>query len=285
MSDTTKTADTNAGEELTPGGKRVSPEAVGGVNGDENPEGHKTVSVDGVGAVDNDENPPRHKQVDVEQSLLEEVGDPTDTWGKSEGDSLGQAAPVSSGGDHTLGSKKIEILSADTLEGDVVTPGGKTVDLEGSIKEEIGGKTDTWSTADSFHTTDPVTTEAFPTEGEITSDGGVNPAGEPFPPAEEGVKAARTAYRTHMISAMRLAETEIDLGITAEDDKYDRIAELEQESPESLQARLDTVSKVRTAGLTKKVVAAKRPAPSFQTTAALRSEPDAQDVDAEAIFT
>ena len=87
-----------------------------------------------------------------------------------------------------------------------------------------------------------------------------------------------------MITAMKLAETEIALGITPEDDKYDRIAELEAESSESLSARLDTVSKVKTAGLSKKVAAVKRPAPSFQTTSSLRSEPEEQDVDAEAIF-
>jgi hypothetical protein len=283
MTDNTKTADSNAAEEVTALGERVSPEAVGGVDGNENPEGHKTVSVDGVGAVDNDENPPRHKQVDLEGGLLEEVGPHTDTWNGNEGDSAGQASPVSSGGDHTLGSKKIEILAADTVEGDLATSGGKVVDLDGGLKEEVGGPTSTFGD-DSFHTTDPVTGEGYPAEGEVTSDGGVNPAGDPFPSTEEGVKAARTAYRTHMIAAMRLAETEIALGITSEDEKYDRIAELESESPESLEARLDTVAKVRTAGLAKKVVAAKRPTPSFQTTAALRSEPEEQDVDAEAIF-
>ena len=142
MSDTTKTADNNAGEELA-NGSRVSPEATGGVDGDENPDGHKTVSVDGVGAVDNDENPAGHKEVDLLGGLLNEVGPHTDTWNGNEGDSAGQASPVSSGGDHTLG-KKLEILSADTLEGDLATSGGKVMDLDGGLLNEVGGPTKTW---------------------------------------------------------------------------------------------------------------------------------------------
>ena len=298
-----KTADTNAGEELA-GGKRVNPEGVGGVDGDENPDGHKTVSVDGVGAVDNDENPKGHKEVDLQGGLLNEVGGPTDTWsgkGGGDGDSLGQQNPVTNAGSGVLGHKKIEILAADTVEGDLATSGGKVMDLDSSLKNEVGGPTSTWSTADSFHETDPVTTEAYPSEGGVTSDGGVDPAaGDPYPNAEEGIKPGehgdgggsdhtlgRAQYRTHMITAMKLAETEIALGITPEDEKFDRIAELESESPDSLKARLDTVSRVKTAGLAKKVAGANRPKPSFQTTGSvtpLRSEPVEVDEDAESIF-
>jgi hypothetical protein len=54
---------------------------------------------------------------------------------------------------------------------------------------------------------------------------------------------------SHIFSAFKLAELEIELGITEPDKKYERAAELEAESEEALQTRLEQTSRVRRAGL------------------------------------
>ena len=235
-------------------------DSVGGGISEENPIGHKNVNVEGVGAVDNDENPEGHKEESLDSSLREEVGGPTSTWSGGEGDSLGQHSPVGSEGDHSLASTKhsLQIFPVNDP---------KSVKLDAGLKEEVGPPTSTFG-SDDFHITDPVTNDPFPAskdgvrpEGAGVPDKspfppaneGVKPEGKGtpdkggFPPASEGVKAARRQF----MASLRLAETEVALGIIPAEKKLDRMAELEDEPAESLESQLSAYSKVKTAGLTK----------------------------------
>jgi hypothetical protein len=56
---------------------------------------------------------------------------------------------------------------------------------------------------------------------------------------------------SHVVTAMKLADTEVELGLLEKDKKYDRVAELEALSPEELAAEERVVARVKTAGLAK----------------------------------
>lgn len=77
--------------------------------------------------------------------------------------------------------------------------------------------------------------------------------GEAFVPSDEGVKKS-----THLLSAFKLADLEVELGLTEADRKYARIAELENESPEAVKASLRYAERVRLAGLGRQAKTAKR---------------------------
>lgn len=53
------------------------------------------------------------------------------------------------------------------------------------------------------------------------------------------------------ISSLKLAELEVELGLTDKDQKYNRIAALDKEDESIVLAQIETLSKVRTAGLSK----------------------------------
>jgi hypothetical protein len=76
---------------------------------------------------------------------------------------------------------------------------------------------------------------------------------EPSPPADEGVKKS-----THLLSAFKLADLEVELGLLDADRKYARVAELENESPEAVKASLRYAERVRLAGLGRQAKTAKR---------------------------
>lgn len=76
---------------------------------------------------------------------------------------------------------------------------------------------------------------------------------------------------SHIVNVMKLADAEIDLGIIAKEAKYARIAELETENEATIAARLDTYSRVRTAGLKRQVTVSRMP--SFRTAGTSTPEP------------
>lgn len=76
---------------------------------------------------------------------------------------------------------------------------------------------------------------------------------EPFPSSEEGVKKS-----THLLSAFKLADLEVELGLTDTERKYARIAELEKESTEAVKASLRYAERVKLAGLGRQAKTAKR---------------------------
>ena len=63
----------------------------------------------------------------------------------------------------------------------------------------------------------------------------------------------RSSSFAHVVAAMKLADAEIEIGVLDADKKYDRVAELEALTPEELAAEERVISRVRTAGLSRKV--------------------------------
>jgi hypothetical protein len=63
---------------------------------------------------------------------------------------------------------------------------------------------------------------------------------------------------THLLSAFKLADLEVELGLLDADRKYARVAELENESPEAVKASLRYAERVRLAGLGRQAKTAKR---------------------------
>ena len=238
----------------------------------------KRVDVEGVGAVSGDPlSGIEHEN--VEKDTGDFTGPHTDTWSAGEGDSLGQHEPVTTetGDFFTVSSTECDECddckdgcthheSAKTAGdasndvggpiGDAVGDGGSAkdggptwdksdagfpdhqparVDLNAPLKEEVGEGTKTFG-SDDMHVGDPVTKD------------NANSLGGPIGTAIASAKA-------QMLKAMKIAETEIELGLTEVTSKFERIAELEDATEAELDAQLTTLSKVKTAGLKKQASA------------------------------
>lgn len=61
-------------------------------------------------------------------------------------------------------------------------------------------------------------------------------------------------FTSHFVASLKLADMEVDLGLIEKDAKYERLAELSPQSDEEIQAQMDMLSRVKTAG-TKKLAA------------------------------
>jgi hypothetical protein len=224
----------------------------------------KRVDVEGVGAVSGDPlSGIEHEN--VEKDTGDFVAPHTDTWSDGEGDSLGQQDPVTSqpnandlGG--PIGSPVSSFQVVADGSGDLGGPVGENladggsaeqgvqpdspsdggfpdhdpsrVDLLADLKEEVGEGTKTFG-SNPFHITDPV-----------TKDMNANDLGGPIGTAMAKAKA-------QVFKAFKLAETEIDLGLIEADAKFDRVAELENVDESAIDAQIDALSKVKTAGLKK----------------------------------
>lgn len=215
-----------------------------------------TMGVGGVDAVD------EATHENVEKAMPQTGGPATDTWSGNEGDSLGQQDPVTSESD-------TEVHAASTHEAAGFPDHDPAhVELDAPLKEEVGDKTMTFGT-DPMHVGDPVTKQDSNEVG--------GPMGEPL-----------SQVRSHIIKSMKLAETEVELGLTNPDSKFERAAELEEESAEALDARLDTLARVKTAGLAKqaptKVAATRMPSLSKRVASSQTPIRDESDLDDSAIF-
>lgn len=190
----------------------------------------KRVDPEGVGAVlDNPLEGVDHQDVAKDVNV---TGDPTKTWSGTDG----QTGPVTSDSFPA---------SADGVTASEHVAGPKfpdheptTVDVTAPISDEVGDRTKTWSGGEGQ--ADPVTKEV----GDL-------------------IDAHKAAARKHTLACFRLAETEIELGITPADDKYNRVSELEGATLRELDAQLSTLARVRTAGLRKRPSAKKTAATSM----------------------
>lgn len=213
----------------------------------------KTVDVEATGGVMDTKDP---KSQSVEKAV-EVSGDHTDTWGVDEGNTVGQADPVTSESMPNKGASSKTALETHPVKDPT------SVDVEADTADEVGPPTTTWS---EDKAAPPVTKE------EAVSGG---PIGDPASKAS-----------SHVFSALKVAELESEMGLLPVDEKYERAAVLEGESPEALNARLDTLSKVKTAGLVR--TAAKRPSgtklPSFRAVASTGNDRGLGDVGAAQIF-
>jgi len=198
-------------------------------------------------------------------------GPHTDTWSGSEGDSLGQQSPVT-----TDVFPKNSSADCDCSEGDCTceddTPdflkkkAGPSfpdhdparVDLLAPIAEPVGDETMTWSGTEghTLEQANPVTKST----GDL-------------------ITAAKAEVRAHIYAGLKLAETEVALGITQPEQKFARLAELESESIDSIRASLDTYMRVKKASPPRKTASVPQvPKLSLAPrTAASNAIPDADD--------
>jgi hypothetical protein len=84
------------------------------------------------------------------------------------------------------------------------------------------------------------------------------------PPVTPKVGPGNDVKSSRIFQAVRLADTEISVGITNEADKYNRIAEIAEYSPEEFKAAATVVARVKKAGLSKRVARQATSIPSLQ---------------------
>ena len=235
----------------------------------------KRVDVEGVGAVTGDPLSGITNE-NVEKDTGDFTAPHTDTWSGGEGDSLGQQDAVTSdtGDFATVSSTEKTADGAQTWD----APGHgfpdhdpTRVELDGSLKEEVGGPTSTDS-SEEFRSLKAVN----PVDG-----GNANEVGGPIGVAIASAKA-------QVYKALKVAETEVELGIIDNDAKFDRASELEDTPVEALDAQIEAYAKVKTAGLRKapaqKTASAGR-VPSFRPVASFDIEAHAvQDEFEDSIF-
>lgn len=203
--------------------ERVSAEAEGG--SDVKPDAR--VPVDGVGQVAGDPEAGT-EHINVEKPLKEEVGPDTQTFKEN-----GTDAVTNDVGSYGSPSGPIgQPVSKNKQGAGFPDHEPVHVDLLKPIAEPVGPETMTFK-ADDFHVGDPVTKE--------DGSSGFGPMGQPV-----------SSIKAHIFSAMKLAEVEVDLGLVPAEEKFDRAAILEQQTPEQLAAHGETLAMVRKAGLTSK---------------------------------
>jgi hypothetical protein len=209
----------------------------------------RRVDVTGVGGTSgNPEAGTEHTNVEKEVNI---TGPHTDTWSGDQGDSLGQQNPVTTEAFPT--HSNVHEAGPSFPDHDP-----KKVDLLAPIAEPVGPNTQTWSggKGDSLGQHDPV--------GGDDSNNVGGPMGTPL----------SKGSRTHLLASIRVAEMEVEVGLIGSDEKFERASELEEEETAALDARLDTLSKLKTAGLigrpkSKRTVAA-RTLPNMRTASVTR---------------
>jgi hypothetical protein len=130
------------------------------------------------------------------------------------------------------------------------------IDVETPPHDQVGDKTNTWSG---------------------TSGNGVTKQQEAVtsvPTQSGGVKASGTIS----LAALKLADAEVELGLTQKDDKYNRLAELAEMPEDEIAAEHRALAKVKTAGLTRTASKGASRLPSFQRIAS-EETPAPQPVD------
>lgn len=267
MSQHTADAASGAPEAATPD-KNIDVDAVGGIIEPSNEEASKAdaqIDVVGVGttgtsdvAADKTESV---DQGDEHSKNVEEI--PTKTWGDGTGvekqlDGVTPQVYPAEGG--VTSSWSVTALDSEPyphedggLAGGPYVDGTEPADSVGKADERVNvqepttspsnnsGETKTWSGTDGnkvHRQQDPVTNETL--EG------------------DEIVNLSPSTSSTHIFAAMKLADHEVELGLTPVTEKYERAAELEKLSPEELQAEARVVSRVKTAGLSRETKAAMR---------------------------
>jgi hypothetical protein len=295
MTQTQKTAEgVEPGDPSFKADKRVDVLGIGGVDSDTDAE--KQVDVLGVGAVTGDPlSDIEHENVEKDTGNF--TAPHTDTWSGGEGDSLGQQEPVTSEtGDFFTVSSVVKqhgdkfvvvekgtgkVLSSHDTHEAAQKEADSSKDLGGPMGEGIGGAGakdggPTWDKSDNgFPDHDPSRVDLAAPLAEEIGAGTMTDPNEEFrslkhaePITNEGandlggpIGTAIAKAKAIQLKAFKLAETEIELGITDHEAKYDRVAELEGHSEDALDAQLATLSKVKTAGLRKSA------APTTQKTA------------------
>jgi hypothetical protein len=232
----------------------VDVDGVGGVQDASNEESstpYINTSVDGIGGVG--------ESVDADSTVSVDQGDqysknieaiPTKTFGQGGSAVERQADPVSSTPFPTTASAgwRIEALDSgafprteDSAAGGGASQGTGPSDPMGNAQDRVdltqtvtspannSGPTKTWSGTDG----NGVTRQQEPTTNDTLE-------------GADGVKSAR------LMTAFKLADLEIDLGLLDKEQKYARVEELQGQSTDAVNSALAYAGKVKTAGLAKK---------------------------------
>lgn len=259
----TKTADGPTAPEAAPD-KRVDVEGVGGVIEDSNDSASAAdaqVDVTGVGGTgvegveaDKTESLPTAAEGSNDAGFNKEKNIeaiPSKTFGDSDGTEKGVSDSVTTesleGNQNKGSSFQIEgydskpYYDQEGLSGGSANQGTQPADPVGKAEDRVdvlkatttpsnnSGKTDTWSGTDGNGVTrqqEPVTKDLQPNNTD-------------------------NAWTSHLVAAMKLADEEVKLGLLPEDEKYERIAQLEAESDEQIVAQHSILARVKTAGLAK----------------------------------
>lgn len=220
--------------------KQVDVTGVGGVDEASNAEASKpegkhgepgtTVDVTGKGGIIEDSNAEASKPSDGTENLGDrqednagfqqggQTGDKTKTWDNSN-------EPGSAVTDKAVESAKQGVDPVDSV--------GKP-DKRVNVEEEVSyanpnGVVDQWTGTDG----NGVTKQQNPVTDTPTQSGGVKASG------------------FVSIAALRLADTEVELGLISKGEKYERLAELAEKSDVEIAAEHRALAKVKTAGLTR----------------------------------
>lgn len=230
MSDQTKVAADPADASANPD-KKVDVTGVGGVIEPSNEQASApdaTTDVTGKGGIIEDSNAEASKP-DATDSLPSgeqdnagfqpggQVGDHTKVWGDN------SAPAVTDKAFPTAAKHGVDPI-------DPVGKADKRIDVEEPPHDQIGAETSTWSGTDGNGVNkqqNPVTQKVDPNIEQPKSSGVVS------------------------LAALKLADTEVELGITTKDEKYNRLAELSELSDAEIAAESRAMAKVKTAGLTR----------------------------------
>lgn len=274
-----RTADATAqAPEVAKPKTQVDVVGVGGVDEATNEEASKPsvgeVDVLGIGGVDSD------VAADEHEALPDSSGDgdagfntdkttdgsgPTRTWNDGYGDSLGQHDPITREPfpAHAEGVTSAQRTAYDNepfpkddggLAGGGAQRGNEPIDPSFKADERV----------DLFQTVTSPENNSGPTKTWSGTDGnGVNKQQDPvtkdqYPPNDGFGKGSSQ----HLFAAFKLADEEVKVGLITEDEKFARVAELEND-PHEVTAGLKYVARLKAAGLGKREAAVKR-LPSLQ---------------------
>lgn len=217
--------------------KRIDVDGVGGIQDASNEQASKAdaqTDVTGKGGIIEDSNAAASTPSDGTTTL---PGSDQDNAGFQQGGQRGpntQTFPNSNEPESAVTGESFPHDSANkgTQPADPVGKAGDRIDVETPPHDQTGDDTDTWSGTNGNGVTkqlDPVTNESL--EQQAQQGGG----------------------KKSMISlaALKLAETEIELGLLPKENKFNRLAELQGSSDEDIAAETRALAKVKTAGLTR----------------------------------
>jgi hypothetical protein len=243
MSDRTKVAADPADTSAKPD-KRVDVTGVGGVDHATNEEASKpagpdgqpgtTVDVTGKGGIIEDSNAEASKPSAGTESLPT-AGEGSDDSGfnkdKTTDDSGKTKTFDNSNEPGSAVSDKAFPTSAKkgTDPADPVGKADERINVEEPPHDRVGPGTDQWTGTGG----NGVTRQADPVTDKPTQSGGIKASG------------------LVSLAALKLADVEVELGITSKDNKYNRLAQLSSLSDIEIAAELRAISKVKTAGLTR----------------------------------
>ncbi len=261
MTDTNRTA----AEPADPSGKpdaRVNVEGVGGVYKGDNPEAQSKpdvrTDVEGKGGFMDDSNaeasePDKRERVGDRQEENAgfqqggQKGPPTKTWSENNG-TRAVTDKVFSNTDHEAAAQGVKPIGGP----DVQPQRREDLEQESGFTNPQKG-TDQWTGTGGNKVqrqADPVTKKVDP-----------------------NIDVKKSAITSHVVNVFKLADTEIELGITPAEKKYERVAELEAQDEGEISARLDTLSRVKTAGLTRQASKPElKPLPPLQRKASEEAE-------------